>query len=93
MESGVGFVAVDMPRANRLTIHILAAVAEHDREAISQRIKAAPGAAKRRVTRWGNPRWEHSIESARSARNPVPVVEQNARHPERSEGPSVFVFR
>ena len=28
MESGVEFVAVDMPEANRLTIHILAAVAE-----------------------------------------------------------------
>ena len=35
MESGVDFVTVDMPQANRLTIHILAAVAEHEREAIS----------------------------------------------------------
>jgi DNA invertase Pin-like site-specific DNA recombinase len=57
MESGVDFVAVDMPQANRLTIHILAAVAEHEREAISQRPKAALG----------------SIEGARTARNPVPV--------------------
>ena len=30
MESGVDFVAVDFPQANRLTIHILAAVAEHE---------------------------------------------------------------
>ncbi len=30
MESGADFVAVDMPEANRLTIHILAAVAEYD---------------------------------------------------------------
>jgi hypothetical protein len=29
MESGVEFVAVDNPHANKLTIHILAAVAEH----------------------------------------------------------------
>jgi DNA invertase Pin-like site-specific DNA recombinase len=42
MESGVDFVAVDMPQATRLTIHILAAVAEHEREMISQRT-AAPG--------------------------------------------------
>ncbi len=35
MESGAEFVAVDMPEANRLTMHILAAVAEHEREAIS----------------------------------------------------------
>ena len=30
MESRVDFVAVDMPEANRLTIHILAAVAEYE---------------------------------------------------------------
>ena len=72
MESGVDFVAVDMPQANRLTIHILAAVAEHEREAISQRTRAALGAAKQRGTRLGNPRWQNSIEEARIARNPVP---------------------
>jgi DNA invertase Pin-like site-specific DNA recombinase len=37
MESGVEFQAVDMPYANKLTILILAAVAEHEREAISER--------------------------------------------------------
>ena len=41
MESGADFIACDMPQANRLTIHILAAVTEHDREMISQRTKAA----------------------------------------------------
>jgi DNA invertase Pin-like site-specific DNA recombinase len=30
MESGVDFVAVDFPQANRLTVHILAAMAEHE---------------------------------------------------------------
>jgi len=39
MESGVEFIAVDIPEANRLTIHILAAVAEHEREMISQLLK------------------------------------------------------
>jgi DNA invertase Pin-like site-specific DNA recombinase len=73
MESGVDFVAVDMPQANRLTIHILAAVAEHEREAISQRTKAALGAAKQRGTQLGNPNWQDSIKEARSARNPVPL--------------------
>ncbi|MEZ5584447.1 MAG: recombinase family protein [Candidatus Competibacteraceae bacterium] len=48
LESGVDFVAVDMPEADKLTIHILAAVAEHEREMISQRTKAALQAAKAR---------------------------------------------
>jgi hypothetical protein len=41
MASGVDFVAADMPMANKLTVHILAAVAEAEREAISARTKAA----------------------------------------------------
>lgn len=41
MESGVEFTAVDFPDANRLTVHILAAVAEHEANAISERTKAA----------------------------------------------------
>lgn len=43
LEAGVDFVAVDMPQANKLTIHIISAVAEA--EAISQRTKAALAAA------------------------------------------------
>jgi DNA invertase Pin-like site-specific DNA recombinase len=55
MESGVEFVAVDMPSATRLTIHILAAVAEHEREMISARTKAALQARKARGGRLGAP--------------------------------------
>jgi DNA invertase Pin-like site-specific DNA recombinase len=56
MESGVDFTAVDFPKANRLTVHILAAVAEHEREMISARTKAALQAAKARGQRLGGDR-------------------------------------
>ena len=65
MESGVEFTACDMPEANRLTLHILAAVAEHEREAISKRTIEALAMAKARGTRLGNPR---PAEAARQAR-------------------------
>ena len=56
MESGVEFVAADMPTVNRLTVHILAAVAEEEARMISARTKAALAAAKERGVRLGNPR-------------------------------------
>jgi len=48
MESSVDFVAVDLPQANNLTVHIMAAMAEHEARAISERTKVALAAAKRR---------------------------------------------
>ena len=53
MESGVDFVAVDNPHANKLMLHLLAAFAEHEREAISERTKAALAAAKARGVQLG----------------------------------------
>lgn len=53
MESGVEFVAVGMPSANKLTLHILAAVAEHERETVSQRTRAALAQARQRGMKLG----------------------------------------
>jgi DNA invertase Pin-like site-specific DNA recombinase len=76
MESGVDFVAVDMPTANRLTIHILAAVAEHEREMISARTKAALAQAKARGKQLGNPRPLEALKLANAAR----ATERPAKH-------------
>src|SRR6059058_2627218 len=55
-DSGARFVAADMPEANELTIHIMAAVAQAERKAISARTKEALAAAKARGVRLGGNR-------------------------------------
>jgi DNA invertase Pin-like site-specific DNA recombinase len=86
MEAGVDFVAVDMPHANKLTIHILSAVAEHEREMISQRTRAALAAARSRGVRLGNrsniavaqarSRTARSAQADQFTSNILPVVDQ-----------------
>jgi DNA invertase Pin-like site-specific DNA recombinase len=83
MESGVDFVAADMPEAIPLTLHIFAAMAEHEHRMISQRTKAGMDAAKREIeangfrvsrrsgrsySKHGNPNWRLALEAANRAR-------------------------
>lgn len=50
MESSVDFIVINDPNAGKLVLHIKAVVAEHERDVISERTKAALSAAKRRGT-------------------------------------------
>jgi DNA invertase Pin-like site-specific DNA recombinase len=63
-DSGVRFVAVDMPEANDLTVGIMALVAQAEREAISRRTKEALAVAKARGVKLGNPNGAESLRRA-----------------------------
>lgn len=63
-DSGVKFIAADMPDANELTVGIMALVAQQEREAISRRTKEALGAAKARGQRLGNPNGASALRRA-----------------------------
>lgn len=60
MDGKVKFIAVDMPEANELTIHIMAAIAQHEAKLISTRIKEALAQSKKKL---GTP--ENLTEEAR----------------------------
>jgi len=73
MESGADFLACDMPEANKLTIHILAAVAEDEARRISERTKAALAAYKRRGGKLGAARPECREITRKAARKGSPI--------------------
>jgi DNA invertase Pin-like site-specific DNA recombinase len=66
-KAGVDFVAADMPMANRLTVGIMAMVADDERRMISVRTKAALAAAKSSPS--------HARKSASSIKSPQPMVD------------------
>jgi DNA invertase Pin-like site-specific DNA recombinase len=85
IESGVTFVAADMPHASKMTLQVLAVFTEHEREATSTRTKAALQAAKARGVKLGGPKlaearrsgWASNKASAdRFAANTKPIIEQ-----------------
>ena len=63
-DSGVRFLACDMPEANDLTVGIMALVAQQEREATSRRTKDALAAARARGVKLGNPNGAAALRRA-----------------------------
>jgi DNA invertase Pin-like site-specific DNA recombinase len=87
-DSGVDFVAADLPNADRLTVGIMAIFAEFERDMIAKRTKEALQAAKARGTKLGNPKIsEASMLGAKAnkaralefAYNVMPIIDQIRR--------------
>jgi DNA invertase Pin-like site-specific DNA recombinase len=78
-KAGVDFVAADIPMANRLTVGIMAMVADEERRMISARTKAALAAAKARGKKLGGNRGVMLTETAREAGRAVRASRADAR--------------
>ena len=77
MESGLEFVAVDNPHANKLTVHILAAVAQHEREMISERTKGSITGGEGEGDKAGQPKTAEARRSgALRPLRPMPISSQ-----------------
>ena len=81
MDADVDVVAVDMPEANRFTLHIMAAMAEHEAALVSQRTRAALQAAKERGRKLGWSIPSRRQEQAQASRRGAAANRANAdRH-------------
>lgn len=78
-KAGVDFVAADMPHANRLTVGIMAMVADEERRMISARTKAALQAAKARGKKLGGFRGKVITPEARLASRHTRQAQSQAR--------------
>lgn len=63
-DSGVDFVACDMPNADKLSVGIIALLAQRERQLISERTKAGLAVAKQRGVALGNPNPDSSLRKA-----------------------------
>ena len=77
-DSGVAFLACDMPEANDLTVGIMALVAQAEREAISRRTKEALAVARARGVKLGNPNGAAALQ--RAGKGGAPLREAVARN-------------
>lgn len=80
MDSGIEFLAVDMPSANNFTIHIFSALAEQEAKLISSRTKVALAELKKQGTVLGNPKNLNDEARARG----LSTIKENAINNDRN---------
>jgi len=84
-DAGVRFVAADMPDMNETVVGILAVIAQHERQAIGDRTKAALSAARVRGTKLGNPRLQPGNAASAAVARSANVKLADARATELAE--------
>lgn len=87
-DSGMKFQAADLPDANTLTIGVMIAMAQYEREVISKRTKEALAARRARGLPLGNPR-DLSAHQARGSSLGVATNRLQARHRAREIEPAI----
>jgi DNA invertase Pin-like site-specific DNA recombinase len=85
INSGVEFVAADMPHANKMTLQVLAVFAEHEADVISERTRRALAEAKARGIKLGGPNQPEAAKlgakankanAERFAANVLPIIRE-----------------
>jgi DNA invertase Pin-like site-specific DNA recombinase len=85
MDSGVEFIAADMPHANKVTLQMLSVFAEYERDLISERTRQALAQAKARGTVLGGPKRLEALalgvatnqaKAERFAANVLPIIRE-----------------
>jgi len=93
MKAGTEFVACDMPEANKFMVRIMAALAEKEREMISERTKAALAAAKSKGVKLGNPRNLSKTAADRGREQGRQVKLMKANEFAAKEGPRIQAYK
>lgn len=92
-DAGTKFIAADMPEANELTIHIMAAMAQHERKLISRRTKDALAAAKARGVKLGNPQGAAAFGERRGGVAAVKAIKAKSKAFAQDVAPIITAIR